>query len=73
LASRLLGRAQEQGRSDDTQEVIENRLAVYRDETEPLVAFYRERGVLHEVDGEGDIAKVRERVLDAVRAVEQST
>jgi adenylate kinase len=73
LASRLLGRAQEQGRSDDTQEVIENRLAVYRDETEPLVAFYRERGVLHEVDGEGDIAEVRERVLDAVRAVEQST
>jgi adenylate kinase len=72
LLSRLLGRAADQGRSDDTQEVIENRLAVYRDETEPLIAFYRERDLLHEVDGEGDISEVRERVLDAVREVERT-
>ena len=73
LLSRLLGRAAEQGRSDDTQEVIENRLAVYRGETEPLVEFYRERGLLHEVNGEGDISEVRERVVNAVREVERST
>lgn len=69
LISRLLDRAQKEGRSDDTRDVIENRLQVYRDETEPLVEFYRERGVLHEVDGEGDIAEVRDRVLDTVRAI----
>ena len=72
LVSRLLRRAEEQGRSDDTQEVIENRLAVYRDETEPLVEFYQERGLLFEVDGEGDISEVRERVLNAVREAERS-
>lgn len=70
LVSRLLQRAEDQGRSDDTREVIENRLAVYGDETEPLVGLYRERGILHEVDGQGDVAEVRTRVLDAVHTVE---
>jgi adenylate kinase len=73
LVTRLLRRAEDQGRSDDTEEVIENRLAVYQDETEPLVEFYRERGLLYEVDGEGEISEVRERVRNAVREVERST
>jgi adenylate kinase len=72
LVSRLLRRAQEQGRSDDTREVIENRLAVYRNETEPLVDLYRERGLLREVEGTGPVAEVRQRILDAVRDVERS-
>lgn len=72
LVARLLQRAREQGRSDDTRDVIERRLKVYRDETEPLVARYRRQGVLREIDGTGTIADVRERVLDAVRAVEPS-
>lgn len=73
LVARLLQRAREQGRSDDTRDVIERRLKVYRDETEPLVARYRRQGVLREIDGTGTIADVRERVLDAVRAVEPSS
>ena len=73
LVARLLQRAREQGRSDDTRDVIERRLKVYRDETEPLVARYRRQGVLRESDGTGTIADVRERVLDAVRAVEPSS
>jgi adenylate kinase len=72
LVSRLLRRAQEQGRSDDTREVIENRLAVYRNETEPLVDLYRERGLLRQVEGTGPVAEVRQRILDAVRDVERS-
>lgn len=72
LVARLLQRAREQGRSDDTRDVIERRLKVYRDETEPLVARYRRQGVLREIDGTGTIADVRERVLDAVRAAEPS-
>ena len=72
LVSRLLRRAQEQGRSDDTREVIENRLAVYRNETELLVDLYRERGLLHDVDGTGSVSEVRQRILEAVRDVERS-
>jgi adenylate kinase len=69
LVTRLLNRAREQGRSDDTRGVIEKRLAVYREQTEPLVKWYDERGVMRDVDGEGDIAAVRERVLAAIREV----
>lgn len=65
LVARLLRRAEEQGRSDDTHDVIANRLENYRAETEPAVTAYRERGILHDVDGEGDIDEVRERVLAA--------
>jgi adenylate kinase len=72
LVTRLLRRAEEQGRSDDTKEVIERRLAVYRQETEPLVDLYRDRGLLREIDGKGDIAVVRERVFAAVRDLERS-
>jgi adenylate kinase len=72
LLARLLQRARDQGRSDDTREVIANRLANYRAETEPAVAAYRERGILRDVDGEGDIADVRERVLAAASEAEGS-
>jgi adenylate kinase len=72
LVSRLLQRAQEQGRSDDTREVVQTRLQVYREETEPLVDRYRQQGVLHEIDGQGSIDEVRERVLDTVRGLERA-
>jgi adenylate kinase len=72
LVARLLQRAEEQGRTDDTREVIANRLDNYRAETEPAVAVYRERGILHDIDGQGAIADVRERVLDAASEVERA-
>lgn len=72
LTARMLKRAEEQGRSDDTREVVETRLRVYRDETEPLVDRYRQQGVLHEIDGTGSIDAVRERVLDTIRGLERS-
>lgn len=71
LTARMLKRAEEQGRSDDTREVVETRLRVYRDETEPLVDRYRRQGVLHEIDGKGSIDAVRERVLETIRGLEQ--
>lgn len=67
VVGRLLKRAQEQGRADDTAEVIRRRLEVYFDQTAPLVAVYRERGILLEVDGMGDVAEVTERILSALR------
>ncbi len=67
VVGRLLKRAQEQGRADDTADVIRRRLEVYFEQTAPLVAVYRERGILLEVDGMGEVAQVSERILTALR------
>jgi adenylate kinase len=53
-------------RADDREDIIEARLEVYRKETEPLLSFYRERGLLRSVDGTGSSGQVSERVLRAV-------
>lgn len=58
----ILGRLLKRGRPDDTEEVIRNRLSVYRAETEPLVAYYRERSVLRPVDAKGTIEDIHARV-----------
>jgi len=67
VVGRLLKRAQEQGRTDDTADVIRRRLEVYFDQTAPLIAVYRERRILLEVDGMGDVAEVTERIVSALR------
>lgn len=72
VVERLLKRAEEQGRADDTEEVIRRRLQVYADETAPLTAIYRERGLLRQVDGMGPVQEVTARinaVLDEATAV----
>lgn len=65
VVDRLLKRAQQSGRSDDTEEVIRQRLDIYAEQTEPLTRLYAERGLLRQVDGLGAIDEVAERV-DAV-------
>jgi adenylate kinase len=67
LVARLLNRAREEGRSDDNEETIRNRQAVYRRETEPLVSYYPDRGVgVVEVDGMGSIDEVFARIARAL-------
>ncbi|HEX4903349.1 MAG TPA: adenylate kinase [Acidimicrobiales bacterium] len=66
LVRRLAKRAQEQGRSDDSEDVIRNRLAVYEASTAPLVSFYEDRGILVRVDGTGPVDEVTARVEDAL-------
>ena len=56
-------------RADDAEETIRDRLSVYCAQTEPLVAWYRERGLLREVDGSGDIDAVRRGVESILRQV----
>ncbi len=63
IVRRLRKRALEQGRADDSEEAIRHRQEVYQRETEPVVAMYRERGVLLEVDGLGEIDEVTERIF----------
>jgi len=54
-------------RADDKEDVVRERLSVYRRMTEPLVDYYRERGVLAEIDGSGTVEEIFSRV-DAVMA-----
>ncbi len=68
LLERLAKRAAEQGRSDDTDEAIRRRLAIYRQSTAPLVDYYRGQGVLRTVDGAGLVDDVTERILAALSA-----
>ncbi|MDJ0940190.1 MAG: adenylate kinase [Woeseiaceae bacterium] len=53
-------------REDDNEETISNRLNVYREQTEPVVEFYRKRGRLTTVDAQGSIDEVNERLVGAV-------
>jgi adenylate kinase len=66
LEERLLKRTAEQGRSDDTPEVIRHRLALYHRETEPLVALYDAADLVVRVDGTGSPDQVHDRLIAAI-------
>jgi adenylate kinase len=55
---RMLGRAAQEGRADDTPEVIRHRFEVYRRQTEPVSEYYRSRGVLLAIDASGTVDEV---------------
>ncbi|WP_125106988.1 MULTISPECIES: adenylate kinase [Gulosibacter] len=68
VVARLLKRAQELGRVDDTEEVIRHRQEVYANETAPILGVYEQRGSLVKVDGMGTVEEVAQRILDALEA-----
>jgi len=68
VVGRLRGRADQENRADDHPEAVAERLRVYQEKTEPLIGFYRNRGLLLEVDGLGEIAEIRERIVRALAA-----
>jgi adenylate kinase len=68
LVRRILARAEVEGRSDDTADVIENRLQIFDDETRPLVDYYRGRGVLRMVDAMQPPEDVTEQIIAALYA-----
>lgn len=68
VVARLLKRAGEQGRVDDTEEVIRRRMEVYAAQTAPLTAVYEQRGVLSRVGGMGSVEDVRDRILAVLKA-----
>jgi len=67
VVARLLRRAEIEGRSDDTEDVIRHRQDVYAEQTAPLVDVYGGRGLLVPVDGMGDVDDVTERVTSALQ------
>lgn len=64
----LVRRALLRRRADDREEVIRERLRIYREQTEPVIGYYRERGLLREIDGDRGIDEVTAEALAAVAA-----
>jgi adenylate kinase len=59
----VVGRILARGRSDDTEETVRNRIAVYHEQTAPLIEFYDRRGLVTRVDGVGEIDEVLARIV----------
>ena len=68
LRRRLLARAEQEGRTDDTETVVAHRLEVFDSETEPLLSFYAERGLVVDIDGGQAVDQV---FADIVAGVDQ--
>lgn len=66
VVGRLVKRAAEQGRADDTEDVIRRRLEVYAEQTAPLTELYASRGLLVRVNGMGSVADVTARIAAAL-------
>jgi adenylate kinase len=72
IVARLLQRAQVEGRADDTEDVIRRRQEVYLEQTEPLIDVYRSRGIVHEIDGLGEVSDVTQRIFSALDVIPES-
>ena len=67
VMERIKGRALKEGRADDaSEEVINNRIATYHNQTEPLIEYYQKAGKYHEIDGIGTIVEVGNRIFDVM-------
>ncbi|SNR84946.1 Adenylate kinase [Desulfurobacterium atlanticum] len=62
IVKRLLSR----GRADDNEDVIRNRLEVYRKQTAPLIDYYKGKGLLAEINGVGDIDEITQKIVEAI-------
>lgn len=66
LVRRLLQRSRDEGRFDDNEATIRKRMEVYRNETQPLLDYYRGQGKLVSVDGVGEMDDVTERIVEVL-------
>ncbi len=66
VVSRLLKRAREQGRTDDTEDVIRHRMHLYAEQTAPLIDVYQKRDLVLSVDGLGEVSVVTERIRESL-------
>lgn len=67
VVQRLLKRARIEGRADDNEATIRERMRVYDRQTAPLLSFYRSRSLLREVDGMGTVEEVGQRIREALK------
>ncbi|MCU1471565.1 MAG: adenylate kinase [Glaciihabitans sp.] len=68
VVTRLLKRAHEEGRSDDTEDTIRYRQSLYQRETAPLIAVYKDRGLVIEIDALGEVDEVADRIAECLEA-----
>lgn len=66
LVRRLLGRAEQEGRSDDNPESIKNRLQIFTDKTQPLINYYEQKRKLRHISGLGSTAEIADKVKAVV-------
>ena len=62
VVKRIMNRQKIENREDDSEDVVRNRLVVYREQTSPLKDFYSNLGLLKEIDGMGDISDITNRI-----------
>lgn len=67
VVKRLLKRAKIEKRKDDNLQTIEHRWEIYRNETMPVVEYYRKKGVLREINGNGSIKKVSKEIENLLK------
>jgi adenylate kinase len=72
LIERMLARAGAEKRADDRPETIRERLRVYREKTEPLVGFYRQRDLVMDIDGVGAVPEVAGHIDSALMSVRRA-
>ena len=66
LVDRLAGRAQAEGRADDSPDAVRHRLGIYNQQTAPVIDFYRQHGTLKVVHGEGSMDEVFTRIVETI-------
>ena len=67
VIARIAGRAALEGRSDDSEETVRNRMKVYATQTAPVIGYYANKGVLTRILGEGTIEEVFQRIIGALQ------
>tara|TARA_A100001015_G_scaffold319925_1_gene444533 strand:- start:2224 stop:2823 length:600 start_codon:yes stop_codon:yes gene_type:complete len=67
LVKRLVKRGEDSGRSDDTSTIIRNRQKIYWQQTAPLLDFYKERELLNNINGLGEIEEITTRIIKAIK------
>jgi adenylate kinase len=72
VIKRIAKRAKQEGRSDDTEETVRNRMRVYAEQTAPVADYYAERGLLTRVLGEGSIEEISQRILSVLNLTAKS-
>ena len=72
VAERIANRAAQEGRSDDSAEVVKNRLEVYEEQTAPVMKFFDRKGILSQVYGVGTIDEVFQRLRGVLQQAGQA-
>ena len=66
IIKRLAGRAEQEGRADDSEDIVRNRMRIYHEKTAPVIDYYAGRGILTHVLGDGSIDVILERILSVL-------